>query len=75
MIIYLSTQINSNTKVYGGNLITTVNHAAHRFLLFKALNDNFGAQFFSGLHFYTIPETLVACRTMHLRFFFNWQHC
>ena len=24
--------------------------------------------FFSGLHFYTLPKTLIACRDMQLRF-------
>ena len=24
---------------------------------------------FSGLHFYTLPKTLIACRAMQLRFF------
>ena len=33
------------------------------------LNDAFEVQFFSGLHFYTLPKTLIACRAMQLRFF------
>ena len=33
--------------------------------LFMLLKYNF---FFSGLHFYTLPKTLIACRAMQLRF-------
>ena len=36
---------------------------------FEALNDAFELQFFSGLYFYTLPKTLIACRAMQLRFF------
>ena len=36
---------------------------------FEALNDAFEVQFFSGLHFYTLSKTLIACRAMQLRFF------
>ena len=31
--------------------------------------DAFEVQFFSGLHFYTIPKTLIACTAMQLRYF------
>ena len=44
--------------------MTTVYHAADIVFNFKALNDKF-----SRPHFYSIPEALVACRTMHLSFF------
>ena len=43
-----------------------------RFLLFlEALNGAFEMQFFfsSGLNFYTLSKTLMACRDMQLRFF------
>ena len=36
---------------------------------FEALNDAFEVQFFSGLHFYALPKTLLPFRTMQLRFF------
>ena len=36
---------------------------------FEALNDAFEVQFFSGLHFYTLPKSLIPFRTMQLRFF------
>ena len=45
------------------NLVTCL------FSLFEALNDAFEVHFFSGLHFYTLPETLIACRATQLRFF------
>ena len=31
------------------------------FSLFEALNGAFEVQFFSGLHFYTLSKTLIAC--------------
>ena len=34
------------------------------FSLFEALNGAFEVQFFSGLHFYTLSKTLIACRDM-----------
>ena len=37
-------------------------------------NDAFEVQFFSGLHFYTLPKTLIACRAMQLRFFLKRKH-
>ena len=37
------------------------------FHFFEALNNAFEVQF-SGLHFYTLSKTLVACRNMQLRF-------
>ena len=46
-----------------------VNLVMSIFTLFEALNDAFEVQFFSGLHFYTLPKTLIAFRTMQLRFF------
>ena len=52
---------NYSTVVYGGNII--------RFSPFKALFDAFEVQFFSGLHFYTLPKTLIPFRTMQPRFF------
>ena len=37
---------------------------------FEALyNDAFEVQIFSGLHFYTLPKTLIASRAMQLRYF------
>ena len=36
---------------------------------FEALNDAFEVLFFQGFIFYTIPKTLIAFRTMQLRFF------
>ena len=30
---------------------------------------------FSELHFYTIAQTLIACKAMQLRVFKNWNHC
>ena len=30
---------------------------------------------FSGHHFYTLSQTLLACRAMQLWFFFKWKHC
>ena len=44
-----------------------VNLVTCPFLSFEALNV-FEVQFFSGLHFYTLPKTLIACRAMQLRF-------
>ena len=38
---------------------------------FEALNDAFEVQLFSGLHFYTLPKTLIPLRTMQLRFFLS----
>ena len=38
------------------------------FTLLKHLIDAFEVQFFSGLHFYTLPKTLIACRAMQLFF-------
>ena len=35
---------------------------------FEALNNAFEVQFFSGLHFYTLAKTLVACRAIQLGF-------
>ena len=32
---------------------------------FEALNDAFEVQFFSGLHFYTLPKTLIPFVTLH----------
>ena len=34
------------------------------------MNNAFEVQFFSGLHFYTLSQTVVACRAMQLCFFF-----
>ena len=40
------------------------------FTLFEALNVHaFEVQFFQGFIFYTLPKTLIAFRTMQLRFF------
>ena len=40
------------------------------FHFFEALNNGaFEVQFFSGLNFYTLSKTLIACRDMQLRFF------
>ena len=36
---------------------------------FKHFNDAFEVQFFLGLYFYTLSNTLIACRAMQLRFF------
>ena len=60
--------IYSNTVVYGENKYM-VNLVTCLFHSFEALNDAFEVQFFSGLHFYTLPKTLIAFRTMQLRFF------
>ena len=35
------------------------------FLVFSALNNAFEVHF-SGLHFYTLSQTLIACRAMQL---------
>ena len=35
---------------------------------FEALTDAIEGQFFSGLNFYTLSKTLLACRAMQLRF-------
>ena len=34
------------------------------FLFVEALNGALEVQFFSGLHFYTLSKTLIACRDM-----------
>ena len=34
------------------------------FRFFEALNGAFEVQFFSGLNFYTLSKTLIACRDM-----------
>ena len=39
------------------------------FHFFEALNGAIEVQFCSGLHFYTLSKTLIACRDMQLRFF------
>ena len=40
------------------------------FHFFEAFNDAFEVQYFSGIHVYTISQTLIlACRAMQLRFF------
>ena len=39
------------------------------FCFFEAFNGAFEVQFFSGLNFYTLSKTLIACRDMQLRFF------
>ena len=44
-----------------------VNSACRRFSLFDALHNAF-VQCFHELTFYTISETLMVCRSMHLRF-------
>ena len=54
----------------GGNEYGESGHLSI-FTLLKALNDAFEVQFFSGLHFYTLPKTLIACRAMQLRFYFK----
>ena len=38
------------------------------FHFLEALNNAFEVQFFSGLNFYSLSETLIACRAMQLRF-------
>ena len=43
------------------NLVTCLFHS------FEALNDAFEVQFFRA-SFYTLSKTLIACRTMQLRF-------
>ena len=43
------------------------------FHFFQAINDAFGVQFFSGLHFYTLSKALIACRVTQLRFFLKWK--
>ena len=61
-------RIYSNTVVYGENEYM-VNLVTVYFHYFEALNDAFEVQIFSGLNFYTLPKTLIAFRTMQLRFF------
>ena len=39
------------------------------FHFFEAVIHAFEVQIFSGLHFYTLLKTLIACRAMQLRFF------
>ena len=39
------------------------------FHCFKALYDAFEVHFFSGLHVYTLPKTLIPFRTMQPIFF------
>ena len=41
---------------------------SHIFAFYEARNGAFEGQFFSGLHFYTLSKTLIACRNMKLRF-------
>ena len=36
--------------------------------LFEAFKDALEVQFISGLQFYTLSKTLIACRAMQLRF-------
>ena len=62
--------IYSNTVVYGGKWVWWIWSLVY-FHSFEALNDAFEVQFFSGLHFYTLPKTLTAYmyRAMQLRFF------
>ena len=52
------------------------------FHFLEALNNAFEVQFFSGLNFYSLSETLIACTAMQLRFLkeeillnnaFNWK--
>ena len=56
----------SNTAVYGGNecvisrYLSIFTSLKHLMMLLKC--------FFSGLHFYTLSKTLIACRAMQLRF-------
>ena len=51
--------------------MVNLGHSGHLsiFTLLNALNDAFEVQFFSGLHFYALPKTLIPFRTMQLRFF------
>ena len=39
------------------------------FTLLKHLMMLLKYNFFSGLHFYTLPKTLIACRAMQLQIF------
>ena len=48
------------TEVYGENEYGE----SGQLFIFSLLKHNF----FSGLHFYTLPKTLIACRAMQLRF-------
>ena len=45
------------------NLVARINY----FHFFEALNDASEVQIFSGLHFYTLSQILIACRFMQLR--------
>ena len=51
----------------GGNEYGKAGHLSI-FTLLKHLMMLFEVQFFSGLHFYTLPKTLIACRARQLRF-------
>ena len=57
----------SKSTVYDGKWVWYLRSLAY-FHIFEALNNAFEVQFFSGLHFYTLSQTLIACRTMQLRF-------
>ena len=48
----------------------------HIFALLKHLIMILRCNFFSsGLHFYTLSQTLVTCRAMQLRNCLKWKHC
>ena len=52
-----------NTAVYGEKWVWYFWSLAY-FRFFEALNGAFEVQFFSGLQFYTLSKTLMACRDM-----------
>ena len=52
----------------GGNEYGESGHLSI-FTLLKHLMMLFEVAIFSGLHFYTLPKSLIACRAMQLRFF------
>ena len=57
----------SNTAVYGGNEYGNSGHLSN-FTLLKHLMMLLKYNF-SGLHFYTLSNTLITCRAMQLRLF------